>query len=149
MGERRFNIRAYGLLFKDQKVLLCDETMGDFAFTKFPGGGLEWGEGIEDCLMREFKEECSIDVTIDSHLYTTGFFQQSAFHPNDQLVSIYYRVQGETDFDIQPILTNTDKAVEHKIHFRWKLWSDVIPADFTFPVDQYLINLLKKQEYTP
>src|SRR5215471_7117028 len=87
----RFTIRVYGILFDENKrVLLSDEFIRGDYFTKFPGGGMEFGEGTRDCLHREFKEETGLDVTVGEHIYTTDYYQQSAFNPNDQIISIYY-----------------------------------------------------------
>ena len=73
-----FNIRVYGILLdKNKRVLISDEFIRGNYFTKFPGGGLEFGEGTRDCLKREFKEETGLDVEIKEHIYTTDFFQIS------------------------------------------------------------------------
>lgn len=88
-----FNIRVYGILITaDNKVLVSDEFIRGNYYTKFPGGGLEFGEGTRDCLEREFMEEMNLKVKVEEHLYTTDFFQMSAFNPEHQIVSIYYRV---------------------------------------------------------
>ena len=43
-----FNIRVYGILINDKKqVLVSDEFIRGGYYTKFPGGGLELGEGRE------------------------------------------------------------------------------------------------------
>jgi ADP-ribose pyrophosphatase YjhB (NUDIX family) len=90
-----FTIRVYGILLGENKqVLVSDEFIRGNYYTKFPGGGLEFGEGTRDCLKREFKEEMDLDVKIGDHLYTTDFFQMSAFNPEDQIVSIYYFVEA-------------------------------------------------------
>ena len=86
-----FNIRVYGILINDeQQVLVSDEYIRGSYFTKFPGGGLEFGEGTRDCLKREFMEEMNLAVEIGEHIYTTDFFQLSAFNPGHQIISIYY-----------------------------------------------------------
>ena len=88
-----FNIRVYGILSgKNMEVLVSDEFIRGNQFTKFPGGGLEFGEGTRDCLKREFMEEMNLNVRVTDHLYTTDFFQMSAFNPEHQIISIYYRV---------------------------------------------------------
>src|SRR6266513_6357519 len=90
-----FNIRVYGILINEKKqVLVADEFIRGGYYVKFPGGGLELGEGTRDCLKREFKEEMNLDVEIGEHLYTTDFYQVSAFNPAHQIISIYYLVKA-------------------------------------------------------
>jgi 8-oxo-dGTP diphosphatase len=94
-----FNIRVYGILFNEKKqVLVSDEYIRGNYYTKFPGGGLELGEGTRDCLKREFKEEMDLDVEVGDHIYTTDFYQISAFNPDHQIISIYYFARA-----LQPI----------------------------------------------
>src|SRR5215203_387805 len=89
----RFNIRVYGVLKNNKnEILVTDERIRCKEYTKFPGGGLEFGEGTRDCLKREFLEEMNLKVQVDEHLYTTDFFQMSAFNPEHQIISIYYWV---------------------------------------------------------
>jgi len=69
----RFNVRVYGILINEKKqVLVSDEFIRGNYYTKFPGGGLEFGEGTRDCLKREFKEEMDLDVEVTDHLRGYG-----------------------------------------------------------------------------
>src|SRR5580698_9285100 len=89
-----FNVRVYGLLVNDQnEVMISDEQEYGIRFTKFPGGGLEFGEGLIDGLKREFLEECNAEVEVIGHFYTTDFFVQSAFNES-QVISVYYLVRN-------------------------------------------------------
>src|SRR6476661_9175381 len=91
----RFNVRVYGVLKNSaNEVLVSDELIRGNYYTKFPGGGLEFGEGTRDCLKREFLEEMNLKVEVQEHLYTTDFFQMSAFNPDHQIISIYYKVKA-------------------------------------------------------
>src|SRR6202035_4232266 len=95
------NIRVYGILLdENRKVLVSDEFIRENYYTKFPGGGLEFGEGTRDCLKREFKEEMDLEVKIGDHLYTTDFFQMSAFNPEHQIISIYYLVEALEEIQV-------------------------------------------------
>ncbi len=88
-------VRVYGILLdSDKRMLVSDEFIRGGYFTKFPGGGLEVGEGTRDCLKSEFKEETDLDVEIGEHIYTTDFYQQSAFNTAQQILSIYYFVHA-------------------------------------------------------
>jgi 8-oxo-dGTP pyrophosphatase MutT (NUDIX family) len=55
MKPKMFNIRVYGLVIRQGKVLLTDEIRFGIPMTKFPGGGLKPGEGTVDCLRREMR----------------------------------------------------------------------------------------------
>src|SRR5947207_1982145 len=91
----RFNVRVYGVLLGERtEVLVSDEFIRGRYYTKFPGGGLEYGEGTRDCLKREFLEEMNLNVEVGEHIYTTDYFQISAFNPDHQIISIYYLVKA-------------------------------------------------------
>jgi 8-oxo-dGTP diphosphatase len=101
MAICRFNIRVYGIYVNDaQQVLLSDEKYGDHYFTKFPGGGLEFGEGTKECVIREWQEELGVVIEVVDHFYTTDFFQQSTFRETDQIISIYYLVKPIDGFTL-------------------------------------------------
>ncbi len=141
----RFNIRVYGILINpNDEVLLIHERMGDFEFTKFPGGGMEFGEGTRDCLTREFMEEAQLEVEIGEHIYTTDFFQQSAFRKTDQLISIYYKVMPK-DFPIQINLEEFE-VIEHGkpeyLRFFWVKRRDLKPEMLTFPIDKKVCEMI-------
>jgi 8-oxo-dGTP diphosphatase len=92
-------IRVYGILINEaNEILVSDELIRGMKITKFCGGGLEEGEGTRDCLAREFMEEMNLQVEVGEHIYTTDFFQPSAFRAGDQIMSIYYKVKP-----LQPI----------------------------------------------
>ncbi len=79
---------------KKSRYLVSDEFIRGNYYTKFPGGGMELGEGTRDCLKREFKEEMDLEVAVEEHIYTTDYFQMSAFNPEHQIISIYYFVKA-------------------------------------------------------
>ncbi len=133
-----FNVRVYGVLIHHNHILLSDEVHSGRSFTKMPGGGLEFGEGLRDALKREFLEETGLDVRIGDHIYTTDFFQVSAFNPKDQVISIYYKVHlitiPESLEDICP--------VEENQCFRWIHLDELSAEDFTFPIDKHVSGLI-------
>lgn len=89
-----FNIRVYGLLIENNKVLLSEELIRGNWLTKFPGGGLEFGEGTCQCLEREFLEELNLKIVCKEHFYTTDFYIRSAFDES-QVLSVYYFIERE------------------------------------------------------
>ena len=131
-----FNIRVYGLWVNDQnEVLLSLEKIRGSQFVKFPGGGLEFGEGIMDCLKREWMEELGRNFDHATHFYTSDFFQPSAFHPNHQVISIYYKIFDE---DFSPIVhPKHDPAL---VGFRWQKIEEHLPL--SLPIDQVVGKML-------
>jgi 8-oxo-dGTP pyrophosphatase MutT (NUDIX family) len=126
------------------QILVVHEQINDFKFTKFPGGGLEYGEGILDCLIREFDEETGLDIDVIEHFYTTDFYQSSAFKPNDQLISVYYKVEAKNDWrtvTLEDQVLNNGNRTE-LLRFEWidinKLNLDLM----TFPIDKFVCNKL-------
>lgn len=142
-----FNVRVYGLLINEHnQILLADEEVKGYRFTKFPGGGLEFGEGLKDALKREFMEECYTEVEVLEHFYTTDFFVKSAFN-DSQIISIYYKVKLVTNLNIavKTEVFDFSGTTDELLSFRWKNLDELQPLYVTFPIDQYVIELLKKQ----
>jgi 8-oxo-dGTP diphosphatase len=140
----QFNVRVYGLLINDNdEILLSDEHEYGIDFTKFPGGGLEYGEGLTEGLKREFMEECNTRIAVTAHFYTTDFFVKSAFN-DSQIISVYYLVKAISKLDvaIKTIPFDFDGEGEVLQSFRWIKLKDLRPEEFTFPTDQHIAKLL-------
>ncbi len=143
MAINAFTIRVYGLLIRDGKILLVHEKLGDFAFTKFPGGGLQFGEGTLDCLKREFMEETGLNVISTKHFYTTDFFQQSAFSKHQQIISVYYTLDVDGNAVLpthEHTITNGDQ--QETLRFEWVELENLNENLLTFPIDKVVCRLL-------
>lgn len=142
----RFNVRVYGLLIHEGKVLLSDEVaMGRF-HTKFPGGGLEFGESTIECIIREYQEELGIEVEIVQHFYTTDHFLVSAFNNEEQLLSIYYQVTTAHPELIKAALQKaTPEQVMHQESRRWMEIKFLTEDDLTFPMDKVVAGMLRAE----
>ena len=150
-----FNIRVYGILINEQKqVLVSDEYIRGMYITKFPGGGLEPGEGTRDCLKREFLEEMNLNVEVGEHIYTTDFFQVSAFNKDHQIISIYYFVKAleeikaplremEFDFDERELKMYADTGETET--FRFVDWQNFSAVSVSLPIDKIIASLLKEK----
>lgn len=145
LPQKRFNIRVYALVVRnDGFILLSTENRKGFSFTKFPGGGVEWGEGISDALKRECKEELGVQIDIESHFYTTDFFQPSAFNENDQLISIYYKVDSSSFEQIKHGQSALDVEKGNKHQLFWHDLKSLKNETLTFPIDQKVLQKLKR-----
>ena len=151
-----FNIRVYGILINEKKqILVSDEFIRGKYYTKFCGGGLEKGEGTIDCLKREFMEEMNLKIEVTKHLYTTDFYQQSAFNPDHQIISIYYYVSATEeikvplrtkpfDFDEQQLIMYKEKGETET--FRFIEWDDFSTDTVTLPIDKIVAELVKRPD---
>lgn len=143
----RFTVRVYGLIINDRKeVLITDEFQMNMKMTKFPGGGLDFGEGTIDCLKREMMEECNQEIEDIRHFYTTDFYQKALFYEDHQLISIYYlaSLKDPVSFRISTMAFDFHEMVNGNQSFRWVSAGLLNPDDFSFPIDKHVALLLKQ-----
>jgi mutator protein MutT len=142
---KNFTIRVYGILINNtQQVLVSDECRNGLSFTKFPGGGLEFGEGLKQALQREFLEEMGIQVEVKDLFYVNDYPQISAFSENHQLFSFYFWVHTQEMDKIIANLHEVPNLVEGEKQ-RWVSLSDLHSDLFTFPIDKIVAEKLVVQ----
>jgi len=137
-----FNVRVYGLLINgNNQILISDEQSGGRSFSKFPGGGLEYGEGLIDALKREFVEECNAEIEVLNHFYTTDFFEKSSFN-DSQILSVYYLVKEVKPLEMafKTVALDFDEASLQS--FRWVSLDELKEDDVTFRTDKTVVNQL-------
>lgn len=141
---QKLNVRVYGFLMdKEKGLLVSDELIQGKYYTKLPGGGLELGEGTLDCLQREFLEETGVEVNVGEHIYTTDYFQPSAFHSDQQFMGIYYYVHAKdvslfnthsTIFDFSPEQIQNPSGEAEVL--RWIPFEQMSADLFQLPTDK-------------
>ncbi|SHK62542.1 NUDIX domain-containing protein [Epilithonimonas mollis] len=130
------NIRVYALCIKDNRILaLHEEYAGDF-LVKLPGGGLEFGESVIECLKREFQEELNLDIDVIDHFYTQDDFLVSRFRDNEQLLTIYYLAEIKNEEDLLIL----DPCIEKT---EWIALEGENP--FPLPIDRRVFELAKQK----
>ncbi len=141
-----FNVRVYGFLVNDNReLLISDEREYGVQFSKLPGGGLEFGEGLIDGLKREFLEETGASVDVHEHIHTTDTFIQSAFN-DSQLIGVYYRVKLSSPI-LHAIRVNPfDFAGEGEPlqSFRWISLAAFNENELTFEMDRQAVDKFLK-----
>ncbi|MBK6830706.1 MAG: NUDIX domain-containing protein [Flavobacteriales bacterium] len=154
MTASNFTIRVYGLLIHgrgghgEPHVLVADELIKGQRVTKFPGGGLEYGEGLKDCLVREIREEIGVEAFDVEHFYTTDFFQQSAFHSTPmQVVSVYFtfRVQDPERIRTVKVPFNGISGPKDQEMFRWLKLEGSKEEDLSLPIDRVVWKLMRER----
>lgn len=124
-----------GIIIKDGKVLVCQRRKGSYYGLKweFPGGKLEVGETIEECLKREIKEELDIDISIESCLHVEQ-----------------HRYPDGFEFEIHFfIIKNFCGELQNKVfeRFEWSYFADLGNYDF-LEADKKIIEMLKVKYIT-
>ena len=141
--QNDFTIRVYALVTnQENEVLVMRETYRGIEFSKFPGGGLEWGEGILDTIKRELNEELNLSGLEFTHFYTTDFFVESYFDTSTQVISVYYKVRtpiAKNSLNIQ--VTDT-----RLLSYKWIAIDDLTDNEVTFPIDKHVVRLLLKSQ---
>ena len=127
--ELSFRPAVYGVIIKDEKILLAREWDG----YDFPGGAIELGENTEDALVREVKEETGLNVDVDQLLYCNNAFFKLPFKGNFvHSIHMYYKctfIGGElsTEFfdEQEKIYSSKAEWVELKKIPKIKFYSSV------------------------
>lgn len=150
-----FNVRVYGVLMTEKKeVLVADEWIRGMLVTKFPGGGLEFGEGTRDCLKREFMEELNLQVSVEDHLYTTDYYQVSAWNTEHQIISIFYLVKALEEIKVRlntkPFDFDEEQLARYQLlneteSFRLIPFDELTPESVTLPIEKKVIPILKEK----
>ena len=138
----KFNIRVYGIWQKGNKILVSHENIDGFEMLKLPGGGLEFGEGPQDCVVREFAEELGVNVVVQGLLDTTENFVQSAFRKNEQVIAIHYRVRCDEEIKSYNTIQATNVGLQNIHHFEWRELDNELMAQFTFEMDRAALRKL-------
>jgi ADP-ribose pyrophosphatase YjhB (NUDIX family) len=135
---KSFNLRVYALIIERDSILVSRELIDGKYLYKFPGGGLQYGEGLIEGLQRESMEEMNQNLKNIKHFYTTDFFQQSQFDSKDQLIAIYYKAKLTSKINNKLKVPIKDFPV-----FEWKKITDFSDKELHFPTDKFVFNLLK------
>ena len=72
----KVRIRVMGLCWQSDALLMVRHQMGDTDLWAPPGGGIEFGELLEDALKREFLEETGLMVSVGKFLFGCEFVQE-------------------------------------------------------------------------
>lgn len=83
-------VRAVAIVIRKDEVLLMERNNHGKAYHVFPGGGVEKGETVQEAVVREVKEETTLDIKIEKLLYHHHYLPQG-----DQYFYLCSYISGE------------------------------------------------------
>lgn len=127
---KEMNVIVKGIILYEEKVLILKRSNTDEVGAgnwEFVGGSIDYGEALEEALLREIKEEVSIEVEIGKILYATTYNTS----PNRYDVIIVYKCNGRNN--------NVKLSKEHS-EYRWvneKELRQLVYKDIVDALDKY------------
>ena len=95
MAEK-IGIRTATVVIKEGKVLLVNSKYEDGEYYLFPGGGVEFGETIEEGAIRETLEETGVNVEIKKLLHANEFIYKNDW--DKRSVTIFFLATPKEEF---------------------------------------------------
>ncbi len=127
-------IVATGFLIEKEKVLVVQKSKNeDFLPGKFemPGGKVDFGEQPDEALVREFKEEVSLDIEVITPIHTFAYLSDNEMRHTVEIVYIC-----KMKNDAQEITLGKD----HDSH-RWISVNDL--DELELPQGDEILNAIK------
>jgi len=106
-NEKKIVIRVRGIILFEDKLLVVKHP-NDTSFGALPGGHLEWGEDIRECLVREIIEELGIKPEIGRLLYVNNFIDGDSI----QSVEFFFEI---TNANMYMDIGNNSRTHAHEI----------------------------------
>jgi ADP-ribose pyrophosphatase YjhB (NUDIX family) len=89
-------IRPSAVILENDRILLIKQNVTETRNWSLPGGALEADESIEQCLLRELKEETGLDVSVIGLLYLTD-----RFYKDTHIVHMTFLVERAVDTPLE------------------------------------------------
>jgi len=127
-------IIGVAIIWNQERQILIDRRLpggSSGGLWEFPGGKLEQGETIEQCILREIKEELAIEISIDRHFRTIDHT-----YDNKRVTLHFYHCHH---------ISGIPQPLESE-ELRWVTLAEM--AQFTFPAaNQEVIRSLRENGF--
>ncbi|UXP31297.1 NUDIX domain-containing protein [Reichenbachiella agarivorans] len=113
----KVRVRVMGLFRRDNQILLINHrglNTHDELWLP-PGGGVDFGVGIEETLRQEFKEELNVEITVGDFLFLSEF-RSLDYHAIELFFEIK-TIKGDLKLGLDPELEH-DQILQE-----WQFWS--------------------------
>ena len=138
----RPRVRVAGILIEDDKILLIEHLKKDKRYWLVPGGGVDWGESTAEALIREYKEETNLDISVEKFL-----FLSETIAPDKQkhVINLYFQIKV-----LKNSIENMQLGDEKNLTDLRFITKKEIENIKLYPnIKTQLIQLLNKEEITP
>jgi mutator protein MutT len=122
-------IRAAAVIIKDNQILLFRRVKNGRGFYAFPGGHVEVGETPEMAVVRELREELTLDITIDRTLFDI----ENDFPEHGLQREVYFLV---TSYTGTPVLSGEEKERMNEMnqyYIEWKPLKEAVHIETLYP----------------
>ncbi len=118
-----------GLIICDGKILIAQRKHGKSQEYKweFPGGKLEIGETLEECLRRELMEEMQLDIKVGEHFIDSSY----DYDFGTVVLHAYWATC---------VSRNIPAVIDHE-QYRWVTFAELQQYDFA-PADRPIVAAL-------
>jgi 8-oxo-dGTP diphosphatase len=108
----KLRVRICGILIEDHKILLVKHRYigKNKVLWAPPGGGMQFNENAENCLVREFEEETGLKIVVDRFLFTHEFL-----NPPLHAIELFFRVnrrKGDLKKGVDPEMKKGEQIIE-------------------------------------
>ena len=81
MGKQDIMVCTRAVIFNENdEVLVQHGLIPENDFYRLPGGEVKFREKLEDCVVREIKEETGLDVRVHRLLWVRDFLEELPYH---------------------------------------------------------------------
>lgn len=101
VDDKTMRVGVYGILIRDHKILMVRTQSGSRLVYNFPGGGVEFEEGLSDALVRECNEELGTIVKIKDHIFSSQKLYEHQDFPGTCSFNIYYTIECADYIDLE------------------------------------------------
>ena len=137
----RPRVRVAGIVIQKNSILLIQHIKNEKKYWLVPGGGVDWGESLEEALIREYKEETNLDVEVKDFLF---FSETISPDKNKHVINLYFLVKIKNDSETMKIGNETNlsdlKYVSKEEIQNIKLYPNI---------KEQLMKILNNEKMTP